>query len=126
MRQPRPLSTLLVGAGVALLGESGPALMLIPGLLSIMYRITIPLEEAHFATRFGTTYADYCARVPRFPRWSTAVIAAAAGALLRPNATSWRAIRQELPLAGAILAIAVLADTHKYLAAPVAVVRDRP
>ena len=80
-----------------------------------MYRITIPLEEAHFRARFGAAYADYCARVPRFPRPSTTMVAAAAGALWPPSATSWATIRQELPAVTVIVAIAVLADTHELL-----------
>ena len=115
MRQPRPLSMLLIGLGVALLGESAAALTLIPAVLVTMYRITIPLEEAHFRARFGAAYADYCARVPRFPRPSTAMLAAAARELWPPTATSWPAIRQELPAAAVIVALAVLADMHEIL-----------
>ena len=115
MRQPRPLSMLLIGLGVALLGESAAALTLIPAVLVTMYRITIPLEEAHFRARFGAAYDDYCARVPRFPRPSTAMAVAAARELWPPSATSWPAIRQELPAAAVIVALAVLADTHALL-----------
>ncbi len=87
VRDPRPhrrsgnlghVSMLLIGLGVALLGESAAALTLIPAVLVTMYRITIPLEEAHFRARFGAAYDDYCARVPRFPRPSTAMAEAAA------------------------------------------------
>ena len=80
-----------------------------------MYRITISLEEAHFRARIGAAYADYCARVPRFPRPSTAMVAAAARELWPPSATSWPAIRQELPAAAVIVALAVLADMHEIL-----------
>ena len=115
MRQPLPLSTLLIGLGVVILAESAPGLMLVPIVLCVMYRITIPLEEAHLVARAGRAYTDYCARVPRFPRPTAAVIAAGSMAVVRPGATPWRSIRQELPALGTILGLSVLAETHKFL-----------
>ena len=53
MRHPVPLSTLLIGVGLVLLAESGLGLTMIPALLIALFRITIPLEEAHLARRCG-------------------------------------------------------------------------
>jgi protein-S-isoprenylcysteine O-methyltransferase Ste14 len=114
MRQPLALSTLLIGVGLVLLAESGPGLLLVPVALIMMYRITIPLEEACLVARFGQAYVDYCASVPRFPR-ATAPMLAAASAVLLPGSPRWRSIRQELPALATTLALTVLAEVHEFL-----------
>src|SRR2546430_15418209 len=67
MRHPVPLANLLTGVGVALIAESGPAVIVLPAALMAMYRITVPLDDAWLAERFGRAYIDYCARVPACP-----------------------------------------------------------
>lgn len=114
MRQPLALSTLLIGVGLVLLAESGPGLLLVPVALIMMYRITIPLEEAHLVARFGQPYVDYCASVPRFPR-ATVPMFAAASAVFLSGSPRWRSIRQELPALATTLALTVLAEVHEFL-----------
>jgi hypothetical protein len=89
--------------------------MLVPATLVMLYRITIPLEEAHLMARFGQAYADYCASVPRFPRRPVPMFAAASAALFRPDSPRWRSIRQELPALATTLALTVLAEVHEFL-----------
>jgi undecaprenyl-diphosphatase len=113
MRQPLPLSAVLIGVGVILLAESGPGLTLIPAALILLYRFTIPYEEAHLMTRFGPAYADYAERVPRFPL--RAAIPAAQPATPDVNVMSWRSIRRELPALGTVLALTVLAEIHEFV-----------
>jgi protein-S-isoprenylcysteine O-methyltransferase Ste14/membrane-associated phospholipid phosphatase len=115
MRQPLPLSALLVGIGVVVLAESGPGLTLIPAALILMCRITIPLEETHLANRFGGAYVAYCARVPRFPRNIVPVVVAAGTTIVRPHRMRWRSLSHDLPALGTTLALTVLAETHEFL-----------
>src|SRR5439155_26650 len=56
MRHPVPLANLLTGVGVALIAENGPALIVLPAALMAMYRITVPLDDAWLAERFGRAY----------------------------------------------------------------------
>jgi len=88
MRQPLALSTLLIGVGLVLLAESGPGLLLVPVALIMMYRITIPFEEAHLVARFGQACVDYCASVLRFPRATVPMFAAARRVPTRLTATA--------------------------------------
>lgn len=115
MRQPLAFSIFLIGVGLVLLAESGPGLMLVPAALIVLYRITIPLEEAHLMARFGQAYADYCASVPRFPRGTVPMLAAASAALFRPDSPRWPSIRQELAALVTTLALTVLAEMHEFL-----------
>jgi len=114
MRQPVPLSTLLIAVGLVLLAESGPGLVVIPAVLIVMYAITIPLEEAQLSARFGATYADYCAQVPRFPRTTPAVVAAATRAMVGLGRTPGRAVMQDWPAVVTTVALTVLAETHEF------------
>ncbi len=115
MRQPLPLSALLVSIGVVVLAESGPGLVLLPAALILMYRITIPLEETDLADRFGPAYLAYCARVPRFPRSLAPVVLAASMTVVRPHQMRWRSIWHDLPTLATTLALTVLAETHEFL-----------
>jgi undecaprenyl-diphosphatase len=110
MRHPLPLANLLTGIGAALIAESGLALMLVPTALIAMYRITVPLEDAWLAERFGRAYADYCARVPALPRIALPSFAAVWSATGSLGSTSWRTVVRRLPAVAGTLALAALAE----------------
>jgi protein-S-isoprenylcysteine O-methyltransferase Ste14 len=109
MRHPIVLGNFLVGMGTMLLAESGIGLIVIVTLMVLVCRITIPFEEDRLRLRFGASYRDYCARVPRFPRFTPALLRAG---LERP---SWRAVRHDLPAIATGMVLAALAEASEFL-----------
>jgi protein-S-isoprenylcysteine O-methyltransferase Ste14 len=109
MRHPLSLGNLLIGIGIMLFAESGPGLVLIPTMMILMFRVTIPFEEARLSERFGGRYAEYCGRVPRFPRLTPAM---SSGEVHVP---SWRSLTQELPAVATTLVCAVLAEASEFV-----------
>jgi protein-S-isoprenylcysteine O-methyltransferase Ste14 len=65
-RNPLYLSLTLAYAGIALLTNTLPALIALPGVLAVMQRGVIAREESYLKRRFGASYADYRARVRRW------------------------------------------------------------
>lgn len=65
-RNPIYVSLTAFQAGVALLAGSTWVLLMLAWVLPIMQHLVIAREEAHLRWRFGTDYADYCARVRRW------------------------------------------------------------
>jgi undecaprenyl-diphosphatase len=110
MRHPLPLANLLTGIGAALIAESGLALLLVPTALIAMYRITVPLDDAWLAERFGPAYVEYCARVPALPRVALASFAAVWAAMGSLGSTSWHTVVRRLPAVAVTLALAALAE----------------
>jgi len=115
MRHPVPLANLLTGVGVALIAESGPALIVLPAALIAMYRITVPLDDAWLAERFGRAYIDYCARVPALPRVTLRTFAAVWSAMASLGSTSRRTLVRGLMAAAGTLALATLAEMSERL-----------
>ena len=107
MRHPLELANLLTGVGVVLIAQSGPGLIVVPAALIAMYRLTVPLEDAKLAERFGRAYAEYRHRVPVFPRFTLTTLAATWSAM---GGASWRALVRGLPAVAVTLALAVLAE----------------
>src|SRR5207237_964779 len=106
MRHPLPLANLLTGVGVALIAENALALIVVPTALIAMYRITVALEDAWLAERFGRAYLDYCARVPALPRialptfaavWSAACLAFACSVSLTEMRLVTAAVGHDAP-----------------------------
>ena len=112
MRHPLPLANLLTGVGVALIAENALALIVVPAVLIAMYRITVALEDAWLAERFGRAYLDYCARVPALPRIALPTFAAVWSAV---GSMSWRQDVRSLIAAAATLALAVLAEMSERI-----------
>jgi len=112
MRHPLPLANLLTGVGVALIAENALALIVVPTALIAMYRITVALEDAWLAERFGRAYLDYCARVPALPRIALPTFAAVWSAV---GSMSWRQDVRSLIAAAATLALAVLAEMSERI-----------
>jgi undecaprenyl-diphosphatase len=115
MRQPVLLGTVLIAVGVVLLAESGPGLILIPAMLIIVSRVAIQAEEAHLAKRCGREYAEYCRRVPRWPRPRRALFVAVASAMCSGGSGRWRCIVQELPTVVTTLVLAALAEASELM-----------
>ena len=115
MRQPLPLANLLTGVGVALIAENALALIVVPAVLIAMYRITVALEDAWLAERFGRAYVDYCARVPALPRIALPTFAAVWSAVGSIGSMSWRQDVRSLVAVAATLALAVLAEMSERL-----------
>lgn len=67
-RNPQNAGWGLALLGVALLGNSGLALLL-AAMFWLMFRIYIPLEEKYLEQVFGAAYREYCAKTPRFLGW---------------------------------------------------------
>jgi protein-S-isoprenylcysteine O-methyltransferase Ste14 len=111
MRHPLPLSLMLIAGGLILLAESRPGLILLPALLILMFRLTIPLEESHLAQTCGREYTEYRRRVPALPPLTPPVIADAASSLVHGHRTLWRAVRSELPTVAVTILLAVVAET---------------
>ncbi len=67
-RNPLYLGTLWIGSGLALsTGTAGIAVALsYLCVFWVIYRSKIEVEEERLAYRFGASYQEYCARVPRF------------------------------------------------------------
>ena len=66
VRHPVYIANGLVGVGVGLIAENALALLILPAITCLLYRLIVPAEEAQLRDRFGTAYANYCARVPRW------------------------------------------------------------
>jgi protein-S-isoprenylcysteine O-methyltransferase Ste14/membrane-associated phospholipid phosphatase len=115
MRHPLPLANLLTGVGVALIAENALALIVVPAALIVMYRITVALEDAWLAERFGRAYVDYCARVPALPRIALPTFAAVWSAVGSIGSMSWRRDVRSLIAMAATLALAVLAEMSERL-----------
>ena len=115
MRHPLPLANLLTGAGVALIAENALALIVVPAALIAMYRITVALEDAWLAERFGRAYVDYCARVPALPRIALPTFAAVWSAVGSIASMSWRRDVGSLIAVAATLALAALAEMSERL-----------
>ncbi len=65
-RNPMYLGLTLFYAGGVLLLASVGALVLLPVVLVLLYRLVIAREERYLRTAFPRAYADYCARVRRW------------------------------------------------------------
>ena len=112
VRHPMYVANALIGIGVGLLAESAAALVVIPAVMCVVFRLVVPLEEARLLDRFGEAYTNYCARVPRWMPND-----------LRPKGRSspqsvWTALRLDLrfALASALLAlIAQLSESGPHL-----------
>jgi undecaprenyl-diphosphatase len=115
MRHPIPFANLLTGVGVALIAESGPALIVLPAALIALSRITVPLDDVWLAERFGRAYIDYCARVPALPRLTLTTFAAVWSAMASLGSTSPRALVRGLMAAAGTLALAALAEMSERL-----------
>jgi undecaprenyl-diphosphatase len=111
MRHPLPLSLMLIASGLILLAESKPGLILLPALLILMFRVTIPIEESHLVQTCGREYTEYCRRVPVLPSLTPPVIADAASSLVHGHRTLWHSIRREVPTVAVTLLLAILAET---------------
>lgn len=103
-RHPALLGNVLISLGVALFAEHGLGLILIPVVLLLLYRFTVPFEETRLAELFSTRYVEYRARVPIVPR-SRAVMLEHASS--RP---SWRFGAGELGIIAAALVLAALVE----------------
>jgi len=103
-RHPLLVGNVLVCLGVVLFAEHWPGLVLIPAMLLLLYRFTVPFEEARLAERFGARYVDYRARVSIVPRPTAAMTENAGG---RP---SWRSVAEELPIIAGALLLAALVE----------------
>jgi protein-S-isoprenylcysteine O-methyltransferase Ste14/membrane-associated phospholipid phosphatase len=103
-RQPLLLGNVLVSLGLVLFAENGNGFVLIPVVLLMLYRFTVPFEEARLAERFGGAYIAYRANVPVVPRWTAAMTATASG---KP---SWRSVASEMPIIAAALLLAALIE----------------
>lgn len=64
-RNPQHVAWTLVVVGLGLARESGMVLLL-AAVFWLSFRLYLPLEEALLARRFGTTYAAYRRRTPRY------------------------------------------------------------
>jgi membrane-associated phospholipid phosphatase/protein-S-isoprenylcysteine O-methyltransferase Ste14 len=115
MRHPMAVSTFLIAVGVVLLAESGPGLTVIPAMLIITFRVTIPLEEAHLAQRCGRDYVDYCHRVPRWPHPRRGFFSAVAAAISTTGPLRWQSIVHELPAVAAALILVALAEASEFM-----------
>ena len=104
MRHPLIVGNVLISVGVAVFADHGLGLILIPVALVLLYRFTVPFEEARLAERFGARYAEYRARVPLVPRPRPAVPENAS------SKTSWRFVVEELPIIAGALVLAALAE----------------
>ena len=120
-RQPLLLGNVLVSLGLVLFAENGNGFVLIPVVLLMLYRFTVPFEEARLAERFGGAYAAYRANVPVVPRWTAAMTATASG---KP---SWRSVAAEMPIIAAALLLAALIGGVPFFPQPAALTtRTRP
>jgi protein-S-isoprenylcysteine O-methyltransferase Ste14 len=65
-RNPLYFFSFLGFAGVGLATETVTLAVALTGFFAIVYPVIIRREERLLHQRFGTAFADYCARVPRF------------------------------------------------------------
>ncbi|MGZ8255488.1 MAG: methyltransferase family protein [Burkholderiaceae bacterium] len=65
-RNPLYFFSFLGFAGVGLATETVTLAIAMTGFFAIVYPIIIRREERDLVGRFGATFAEYCARVPRF------------------------------------------------------------
>jgi protein-S-isoprenylcysteine O-methyltransferase Ste14 len=65
IRHPRYVGSFLAILGACILAGTRD-LWIVAGVWSILTLVAIALEERELRARFGATYQDYCARVPRF------------------------------------------------------------
>jgi protein-S-isoprenylcysteine O-methyltransferase Ste14/membrane-associated phospholipid phosphatase len=66
VRHPIYVANALIGIGVALLAENAAALLVIPAVTCVLYRLIVPVEELRLREVFGPAYETYRARVPRW------------------------------------------------------------
>lgn len=64
-RNPQNAGWGLVLPGLALLGNSGLALVL-TAMFWLMFRLYVPLEEKYLEQVFGPAYREFCSETPRF------------------------------------------------------------
>jgi protein-S-isoprenylcysteine O-methyltransferase Ste14 len=64
-RNPIYVSLTVLQVGIGLLASSTWVLLMLLWVLPLMQRLVIAREEEHLRWRFGSEYADYCARVRR-------------------------------------------------------------
>jgi protein-S-isoprenylcysteine O-methyltransferase Ste14 len=70
-RNPLYFFSLVGFIGVGLATEALTFACALGAFFAIVYPLIIAAEERALAARFGQSFADYCARTPRFvPRWS--------------------------------------------------------
>ena len=67
-RNPQMVGWGLVLLGVALIGRSILALILV-ALFWLMFRVTLVVEEGYLERVFGEEYRKYCSRTPRYLGW---------------------------------------------------------
>jgi hypothetical protein len=77
--------------------------------------VTVPLDDAWLAERFGRAYIDYCARVPPLPRVGLTTFAAVWSAMGSLGSLSWTALARRLPATVVTLALAVVAEISEWL-----------
>ena len=104
-RQPSLLGNVLISLGVVLLAEHGLGLILIPVVLLLLYRFTVPFEETRLAELFGTRYVEYRARVPIVPRPRAAMLLENAS-----SQSSWCFVAEELGIIAGALVLAALVE----------------
>jgi protein-S-isoprenylcysteine O-methyltransferase Ste14 len=70
-RNPLYFFSFIGFVGVGLATETLTFALVLGAFFAIVYPFVIADEERFLASHFGTAFADYCARTPRFvPRWS--------------------------------------------------------
>lgn len=67
-RNPQMVGWGLVLLGVALIGRSALALILV-ALFRLMFWVTLVVEEEYLEQVFGEEYRKYCSRTPRYLGW---------------------------------------------------------
>lgn len=100
VRHPIYVANVLVGLGVGLIAENVLALVIIPSMTCLLYRLVVDVEEAQLRERWGEEYDAYCTRVPRWLPLRAPAVPAGAGRIV------WPAVRRDYP---ALIVIAVLA-----------------
>lgn len=108
-RHPLLLGNVLICLGVVLFAEHWPGLVLIPAILFLLYRVTVPFEEARLAEQFGARYLEYCAQVPVVPRLTAAMMENVG------RGPSWRSVVEELPIIAAALLFAALVEGAEFI-----------
>lgn len=89
VRHPIYIANVLVGVGIALIAENLLALVVIPSMMCMFYRLVVHVEEATFRARWGREYDLYCAEVPRwFPRHAPKVPVSG-------DRMTWAAVRRD-------------------------------
>lgn len=70
IRHPRYAGSFLAIVGACVMAATR-TLWIVAAIWTALTGLAIAMEERELHGRFGTSYSDYCARVPRFvPRWA--------------------------------------------------------